>query len=136
MKEAKITEIVNEHRSWTSAQGNEMHEYCVTVQESDGTTVSGIASSTNPENPPYAVGDNIFYESNTNAYGTKLKIKKELQQNGAARGGGDRQREISIQWALGRATEVLPYEEGNGYYQAVKSFAVAMLDLKDEILTK
>lgn len=134
MKEAKVTTIQNENSSWTSAQGNQMYEYCVTLTESDGTVVTGIASSTNPENPPYAVGDDVYYEASTNAYGTKLRIKKELGQTNVPRGTGDRQKEIAVQWAIGRATEVLPYEDGSGYYQAVKRFAETLLEMKEEIL--
>ena len=135
MKEAKVTQIVSENSSWTSSQGTTLHDYCVTLESSDGAVVEGVASSTSAENPPYAVGDQVFYEQKDGPYGTKLKIKKEQPQGGSfSGGGGDRQKEIAVQWAIGRATEVLPYDNGRGYYEAVKRFAETLLELKDEIL--
>jgi hypothetical protein len=135
MKQAEVLQIINENQSWTSRNGGTFHDYCVRLKTAEGETVEGTASSTSPENPPYAVGDQVFFEAMPGNFGTKLRIKKELTQDAVPRGTNDnRQKEIAVQWALGRATDALPYETGHGYFIAVEEFARELLRRKDEIL--
>ena len=143
MRTGTITSIENENNSWTSRNGGTFHDYTVGLTDKEsGEEISGQASSTDPQSPPYAVGDEVFYESRPSAYGLKLKIKKEMMENqgtvllpsGTPAASGGRLQEISTQWALGRATEVINYQTGPDYWDDVKYFATRLLEVKEAII--
>lgn len=115
MASSTIESVAKTDNTWQGQSGT-MYEYKVTMK--DGT--EGIASSTSPENPPYAVGDEVEYTATTNNYGTKLRIKKASTFSGGGNWKPDPAREAKItnSWALQTAVQIIgacpedqPYED-------------------------
>lgn len=82
-----------------------MYDYIVELDDES----KGTASSTSPEAPPYAVGDEVEYTKTENQFGTKLRIKKESTFSG---GGGwkpdpAKDEKITNSWALNAAIQII-----------------------------
>lgn len=71
MANSKIHNIQPTGDNW-EWQGKTFYDFEITM--ADGTT--GIASSTNPQEPSYKVGDEVNYTAKETQHGIKLKIKK------------------------------------------------------------
>ncbi len=126
---SKIKSIQKLDTSWDGRNGT-MYDYAIALE--DG--VEGTASSTSPEKPPYAEGDEIEYTSTTNTWGTKLKIKKAGTMFGGGGNGGrndvETQRRISASWAIGHAiTQSENPEE-------IMEIAEHLLKMRDALISK
>tara|TARA_R100001086_G_scaffold236880_1_gene160630 strand:- start:134 stop:559 length:426 start_codon:yes stop_codon:yes gene_type:complete len=110
MKLSKVQSIVKTNKTWQSNKGSMMYDYNVDLE--DG--VKGTASSTNPDNPPYSVGDEVEYSTKPNQYSyneTRLSIKKAGLGFNPGGGGFKRspedQKKMENSWAIQTAVQVL-----------------------------
>lgn len=111
--------------------------YKFEVSFNDGTV--GQANS-KTEQPPYKVGDEVYYEvvSNNERYGKKLKISKNPPQSfGGRKEDPAIQKRIENSWAIQTAVQILGVKPDkvtlNAYTTALEETAEAMLKLRDTL---
>ena len=106
METSKIQSVTKTDKTW-NGQSGPMYDYVVVMDDS----TTGTASSTSPESPPYAVGDEVEYTKTENSFGTKLRIKKAGGGFGGSGGGfkpnSTTQRNIENSWAIQTAVQIL-----------------------------
>ena len=111
--------------------------YTFEISLNDGTV--GEANS-KTEQPPYKVGDEVYYEvvSNNERWGKKLKISKNPPQSfGGRKEDPAIQRRIENSWAIQTAVQILGVKPDkvtlNAYTTALEETAEAMLKLRDAL---
>lgn len=129
----KIKSVVKTDKTWTGQSGT-MYDYVVTLE--DG--VTGTASSTSAEAPPYGEGDEVEYTKTENQFGTKLKIKKAGGNFGS--GGGfkqnpETQKRIENSWAIQTAVQIIGHQqvEIEDYLKQVRELAKVLLTERDNL---
>ena len=132
-KIASIEKTDNNPWTWN---GKNFYDFWVKLENGTEWT----ASSTSPEAPPYAVGDEVEVEVQSNKWGTKLKIKKVKAEG---QGGGNKEaywaekdERISRQWAINAAMEYLAHATTHASQfneQEIKQAARMMLHLRDTL---
>ena len=123
--------------TWTTNQGKLM--YAFHVQLSDG--VAGECNSIS-ETPPYAVGDNVYYEiKGQSPKGTpRLKVSTSPPFQGTARqqpvNKDETTKRIEASWAINVAVNSLGILKGDRepYLNAVESMARELLLRRDSIV--
>lgn len=140
-KHGTIEAIVHCNSSWTTGNGKTMYEYDVTIKTADGASITGVASSTSPEAPPYQVGDDVVYNEKPSHHGLKLKITKQRmdgQPSNFGRQASAKQDHIGVQWAIGRGIEVALSKQASGsdidMLGYVKTLAEEFLQMRNDIL--
>ena len=129
----KIKSVNKTENTWTGQSGT-MYDYLVTLE--DG--VTGTASSTSAEAPPYGEGDEVEYTKTENQFGTKLKIKKAGGNFGS--GGGfkqnpETQKRIENSWAIQTAVQIIGHQqvELEDYLKQVRELAKVLLTERDNL---
>lgn len=104
MTTSTIKSVVKTESTWQGQSGT-MYEYEIEME--DG--AKGIASSTNPDNPPYGVGDEVQYTSKTDKWGTKLSIRKAstFQNGGGFKPDPKKDELVTNSWALKTAVQII-----------------------------
>lgn len=140
-KHGTIQAIVHCNSSWTTGNGKTMYEYDVTIETADGARITGVASSTSAEAPPYQVGDDVVYVEKPSHHGLKLKITKQRmdgQPSNFGRQASAKQDHIAVQWAIGRGIEVALSKKASGsdidMLGYVKTLAEEFLQMRNDIL--
>mgnify|MGYP003626133709 CR=1 FL=1 len=109
MATSKIASITKTENTWAGQSGT-MYDYQVTMEADEaGSPVSGTASSTSPEAPPYVVGDEVEYTKTENKFGVKLRIKKAstFSDGGGWKPDAGRDEKITNSWALNAAIALI-----------------------------
>lgn len=137
MKQAKVKHLQG-NGGYNSSHGY-MYTHECTVEETDGTLITGEVASKG-ESPPYVIGDDIWYEIKTThpQYGHKLKVTKTPpDQHGAPRpaaahqpGGQDR---IGNQWAIRDAVNMLHLQGNPIHFQTVAAVARELVKMRDNL---
>ena len=136
MKQATLSSLQG-NGTWNTNQGKLM--YAFHVQLSDG--VAGECNSIS-ETPPYAVGDNVYYEiKGQSPKGTpKLKISTSPPFQGTSHGGTPRNRaedikRIEASWAINSSILALGILKGDRdtYLNTVEAMARKLLLRRDSI---
>ncbi len=110
--------------------------YTFEVAFNDGTVGEANCKT---ENPPYKVGDEVYYEvQRENQYGKKLKISKNPPQTfGGKKEDPAMQRRIENSWAIQTAVQILGAKPDKvtlkAYSVVLQETAEAMLKLRDTL---
>lgn len=136
MKQAKVKHLQG-NGGYNSSHGY-MYTFECTVEEPDGTLTTGEVGSKG-ERPPYAIGDDIWYEIKTThpQYGHKLKVTKTppgeigAYRPAAPRGGSEDR--IGNQWAIRDAVNMLHLQGDPINYQTVAAVARELVKMRDNL---
>lgn len=136
MKQAKVKHLQG-NGGYNSSHGY-MYTHECTVEEADGTLITGEVASKG-ERPPYVIGDDIWYEIKTThpQYGHKLKVTKTAPDQHVAprpaapdKGGEDR---IGNQWAIRDAVNMLHLQGNPIHFQTVAAVARELVKMRDNL---
>lgn len=131
MTQATLTSCQS-NGTWNASHGL---MYSFEVQLSDGT--SGECNSKS-EQPPYSVGDTVWYEitGQTPRGANKLKVSARppfQPGNAPSNRAGGRQEDIAKQWAINAAIQLLIATKGDFNRDDVAIEAKALLEMRDTL---